>query len=451
MLASLHATRLTNKQIRKHSQPPRERTPCLTGKRISTVKSKKFLLCAMTALATTATALGQQAAFDVINLGTPLGGSFAIAAGISPAGYLGGYANLTGDASQHAVLWYINKTKDLGTFGGPNSNLLNQFSGFSETATKDPLGQDWCETGTGLVCLPITVQNGKAVALPLLGGNNGSGFGNNDLGQVAGSSQTTTLDPSCLVGGEPVSPALQTQQAVPVIWTHGRARQLPLFPGDSEGSANAINNLGQATGATGDCVNATAAHAVLWKDGKTINLGSLGGVLYTNPFAINDRTQVTGTADLAGDLTSHAFLWQNGVMTDLGTLPGDYYSVGYSINNRGQVVGQSCDANFNCRAVLWQNGKITDLNTLIPSTSALYLYLAATIDDFGVIVGYASDQTANTSPGFVAIPKFIFGSLDASSSIAHREAAPKVFLPEALRTQIQKNMKKRGARRIRPS
>ena len=154
----------------------------------------------------------------------------------------------------------------------------------------------------------------------------------------------------------------------------------------------------------------------MWKDGKTINLGSLGGVLYTNPFAINDRTQVTGTADLPGDLTSHAFLWQNGVMTDLGTLPGDYYSVGYSINNRGQVVGQSCDANFNCRAVLWQNGKITDLNTLIPSTSPLYLYLAATIDDFGVIVGYASDQTANTSPAFVAIPKLIFGSLEHTAS-----------------------------------
>ena len=165
------------------------------------MKSKKLLLCAMTALVTTATALGQQSAYDVINLGTPLGGSFAIAAGISPAGYLGGYANLTGDATQHAVLWYINKTKDLGTFGGQNSNLLNQFSGYSETATKDPLGQDWCETGTGLVCLPMTVQNGKAVALPLLGGNNGSGFGNNDLGQVAGSSQTTTLDPGCLVGG----------------------------------------------------------------------------------------------------------------------------------------------------------------------------------------------------------------------------------------------------------
>jgi probable HAF family extracellular repeat protein len=339
----------------------------------------------------------------------------------------------------------------LGTLGGSNSALLNQFSGFSETGTKDPLGQDWCETGTGLVCLPVTVQNGRAVSLPLLGGNNGSGFGNNDRGQVAGSSQTTTLDPSCLVSGEPVSPAFQTQQAVPVIWTHGRVRQLPLFAGDSEGSANAINNLGQATGATGDCLNTPAAHGVLWKDGKTINLGNLGGALYTYPFALNDLTQVTGTSDIAGDLTSHAFLWQNGVIKDLGTLPGDYYSVGYSINDFSQVVGQSCDVNFNCRAFLWQNGNMTDLNTLIPASSPLYLYLAATIDDFGVIVGYAADQTANTAPAFVALPKINWSALAASSSPAHSDAVPKVSLPPGLRAQIQQNMKKRGARRIGPS
>jgi probable HAF family extracellular repeat protein len=401
------------------------------------LKSNKLLLCALAALViapySTVVALGQQPAYDVINLGTPLGGSFAISAGISPLGYLGGYANVTGDASQHAVLWYINKTKDLGTLGGPNSALLNQFSGFSETATKDPLGQDWCETGTGLTCLPITVKNGHAVSLPLLGGNNGAASGNNDLGQVAGSAQTKTLDPSCLVGGEPVSPTFQTQEAVPVVWTNGRARQLPLPSGDSEGSANAINNLGQATGSTGDCITTPASHALLWKNGKTIDLGNLGGV-YNNPFAINDLTQVTGTSDLVGDLASHAFLWQDGVMKDLGTLPGDYYSA-----------GQSCDATFStCRGFLWQNGKMTDLNTLIPATSPLYIYLAATIDDVGVIVGYAYDQTANSSPAFVAIPTWT----GLGASTVRSEAAPKVPLPEAVRAQIQQNMKKRAARRI---
>ena len=61
-----------------------------------------------------------------------------------------------------------------------------------------------------------------------------------------------------------------------------------------------------------------------------------------------------------------------------------------------------------------------------------------------MMAGYASDQTANTSPAFVAIPKLIYGILDTP----HREAAPKVSLPEPLRAQIQKNIKKRGARRV---
>jgi probable HAF family extracellular repeat protein len=50
-------------------------------------------------------------------------------------------------------------------------------------------------------------------------------------------------------------------------------------------------------------------------------------------------------------------------MTDLDTLPGDVFSVAFSINNKSQVVGESCDANFNCRAFLWQNGLMVDLNT----------------------------------------------------------------------------------------
>jgi hypothetical protein len=84
----------------------------------------------------------------------------------------GAHADLSSTAWQE-----IGVKPYFGLSGIHSTRPLNQFSGFSETATKDPLGQDWCETGTGLVCLPITVQNGRAVALPLLSGNNGSGFG----------------------------------------------------------------------------------------------------------------------------------------------------------------------------------------------------------------------------------------------------------------------------------
>jgi probable HAF family extracellular repeat protein len=416
------------------------------------LKSPLFFLALLTALPP---AFGQQAttnsSYYVINLGTPLGGNLGFAAGASASGSIAGYANLTGNTAQHAVLWYANTTKDLGTLGGSNSALLNQFSGFSENSTTDPLGQDYCGTSTGLICLPITATSGKAVQLPLLGGYNGAGFGNNDLGQVAGVAQTTYQDPRCLVNGQPVKPFAQVQQAVPVVWTNGSIRQLPLYSGDSEGSANAINNLGQATGTTGDCVKAPTAHGVVWLNGQPVNLGNLGGALNTNPFAINDLTQITGTSDIAGDQTSHAFLWQNGKMQDLGTLPGDTYSVGYSINNFGQIVGQSCNASNQCRAFFWQKGTMTDLNSLVPANSPLYLYLAAAIDEFGVIAGYAIDQSASNSPAFVAVPELFGLSPTESSAARNNPAVPRMALPETVRAQMRQDLRTRGVQRSGPA
>jgi probable HAF family extracellular repeat protein len=416
------------------------------------MKSKVLTLFQVAMIATLPPSLGTAFSqnYQVINLGTPLGGSFALAAGISDGGFLGGYANLPNNTTQHAIIWLPGSTKDLGTFGGTNSTLLNQFAGFSETAAKDSLGQDFCGTGTHLVCLPLAAVSGIARSLPALGGQNGTAFGNNTLGVVVGTAQTSVSDAGCLVGGKPVAPFFQVQQSVPVEWVVGRAFPLPLYPGDPDGGANAINDLNQSVGASGDCVNAPTAHGLIWKGGNPINLGNLGGSLNTNPFAINDLTQVTGTSDVAGDLTSHAFLWQNGVMQDLGTLPGDYYSVGYSINNLGQIVGQSCDVNGNCRAFLWSKGTMTDLNTLVSANQPLYLHLAATIDDLGVITGYAIDKANNTQPAFVLTPVISFAA-GASTAAAHVEAVPKVSVPSGAQALIRPNRRTmRGSRQILP-
>jgi probable HAF family extracellular repeat protein len=421
------------------------------------MKSKLPLLLILATLP--GVGLSQQVAtkapsYDLINLGTPLGGDFAIVAGISYGGYLGGYANITDNAAQHAILWYPNNTKDLGTLGGPNSALLENFSGFSETATADPLNQDFCETGNHLICLPITVVKGKAVALPLLGGTSGAGFGNNEWGQVAGTAQTKLHDPTCLVDGAPVAPYDQVLQGAPAIWTNGHVQQLPLPSGDTEGSANAINDFGQATGATGDCVSNINAHAVYWRNGKPIILPTLGGLMNNTAFGINDFGQIAGTSDLSGDLTGHATLWQNGTVQDLGTLSGDYSSYAEAINNFGQIVGSSCDVNGNCRGFLWEKGKMYDLNTLIPSNPNLSLTLGTIIDDAGVIGGYGYDATAGTYPAFVALPGWLSGheqSAAASATKALSETAPRLSLSQGTRTPEPHNLRDRRLQRTQPN
>jgi hypothetical protein len=97
---------------------------------------------------------------------------------------------------------------------------------------------------------------------------------------------------------------------------------------------------------------------------------------------------------------------------------------------------------FNCRAVLWQDGSIVDLNTLLPSDSKLVLNYAATIDDIGIISGYAVDPNTKTDPAFVLIP-----NLGGFVQAHHREATPRVAMSGNQRALLQQHMKARGAQR----
>jgi probable HAF family extracellular repeat protein len=72
---------------------------------------------------------------------------------------------------------------------------------------------------------------------------------------------------------------------------------------------------------------------------RVINLGALGGT-FSSAFGINNRSWVTGAANVEGDQTEHAVLWRNGLTTDLGTLGGPNGSAGFPFkNDRGLIAG----------------------------------------------------------------------------------------------------------------
>ncbi len=362
--------------------------------------------------------------YTVIDLGT-LGGTYSNAYGINDSGWVTGISTLPGDTETHAFLWRDGVMTDLGTLGGKNSkayfppNQIGDLGGAAETSTPDPLGEDACGFGTHLICLPVVWHHGVKTPLPTLGGNNGFAGGMNDQGVVPGNAENTTQDPAC--------------RFKPVLWEKGAIHELPVFPGDTVGTANMINDLGQAIGWSGNCAMPALGffHALLWENGRAVYLGSLGGALNTQGLGINNLGQVAGYGDLAGDTTFHAFLWQHGLMKDLGTLPGDMASGADGLNNLGQVVGGSWDASWNGRAFIWQDGVMTDLNTLIPPDSPLHLLEAqGTINDLGLIAGYALEISTGEVHAFLATP---------TREIWPIHESQKVVLPENVRNWLQQH------------
>ena len=381
----------------------------------------------------------QPAHYTVTDLGT-LGGTYSFAGGMSTSSnWVEGFSTLSADTALHAALWRRGRITDLGTVGGPNSVAAWRPNNFgdagvqAETSTLDPLGEDFCGFGISPspTCLPALWRNDihKLIPLPTLGGNNGAADGVNDWDEVVGTAQNTTIEPTCVDVG--IAPF---QQYKPVIWRWGRVHELPTFSGDPVGGAHAINDLGQAVGWSGPC--ATPTHALLWQNGKAIDLGNFGGSESVGN-DINIRGHVTGNSALP-DGTPHAFLWRNGAMTDLGTLPGDVGSFGGCVNSKDQVVGGSFDALGNERPFLWQNGAMTDLNTLIPADSPLYLFEADCINDWGQIVGGALQISTGETHAFLATPSWHTGGSAASAARSETTQRPAIALPDNVRKLLQR-------------
>jgi probable HAF family extracellular repeat protein len=217
-----------------------------------------------------------------------------------------------------------------------------------------------------------------------------------------------------------------------------------LHRGDTEGAAFWLNNLGEVVGASGVCaafdpryaVPIRPDHALLWRSGRTIDLGSLGGNFNNAAFAINDCSDVVGASDLPGDTATaglqHAFLWRHGAMADLGTLPGDQQSAAVAINNHDQVTGVSVDAQGGITGFMWQHGRMYNLNDLIPADSGMYILHGFGINDRGQVVGFAVQLATGEVHGFLANPDH-----GGRSMAGTRALAAKPVLSAKVRRQLQ--------------
>lgn len=264
----------------------------------------------------------------------------------------------TGQPELRADFRYEGQVVNMGTFGGTNSlansiNSRGQATGGAENTDPDP----W--NCGGLIGLPSPTvwhgfvwQNGVLTDLGTLGGPCSFGVVINDPGQITGYSFTNSTP----------NPTTGIPTVDPFLWDRGRMIDLGTL-GGTIGFGNAVNNRGQVVGLS-DIAGDVANHAFLWERGRLMDLRTLGG---NNSSAswLNDAGQVIGTSDLA-DGTHHAFVWRNGRMTDLGTVGGDPCSNGFHTNSSGQVIGTSTNCHGTVlHAFLWDNGSMIDLSSQV--------------------------------------------------------------------------------------
>jgi probable HAF family extracellular repeat protein len=277
-----------------------------------------------------------------------------------------------------AILWRNGQTKNLGTLGGNESlafdvNDRGQVVGFAQNAVPDSF------SGLATQTRPFLWQHGVLRDLDTLGGPDGFAFLLNERGQIMGQYFVNSI----------ANPGTGIPTQDPIFWDeNGIAVDLGTL-GGTIGTPWWMNNRGQVVGTSnlaGDAIH----HGFLWSRGTITDLGTLGGDL-SEGYSINDSGVAVGRADVPGSLTHHGvrWTWKHGVMTitDFGVIGGDACSTAYSINSDGVIVGDAGICGVGGRAWLWENsGPMVDLNTLALPGSGLHLRDARLINDRGEIV-----------------------------------------------------------------
>jgi probable HAF family extracellular repeat protein len=163
-----------------------------------------------------------------------------------------------------------------------------------------------------------------------------------------------------------------------------RVTDLGTLPGASDSTAMGVNDRGDVVGQSG-------AHAVLWQNGRIVDLGTLGGS-YSAAVDVNARGDVVGYSQVADGAGDHAFIWRRGRLIDLSPLAGFSSSYATAVNDRGDVVGFSV-GDGGIRAVLWRpNGTAVDL------TAETGLHQVTDLDNAGRLVGSVAPDGMNGYP-----------------------------------------------------
>jgi probable HAF family extracellular repeat protein len=323
--------------------------------------------------------------------------SIGTAAGVSENGLID---PVLGIPESVATTWKDGQIADLGTLGGsfslPNDiNRRGQLAGGATNTVPDPDG-----LGTLLTGLPSSTQwraalwqNGTAQDLGTLGtGPDAFALFVNERGQVAGFSYTNSI----------TNPETGIPTVDPFFWEKGRMIDVGTL-GGVFGTGMGLNNKGQVVGSS-DLAGDLTHHPYSWLGGVLTDIGTFGGDNGSAAW-VNDSGHVVGEADFIGDAVHHAFLWEkNRKLKDLKPAGSGACSNAFSINSSDQVVGNSTDCHgTGLGATLWDNGSVIDLNSFVSPGSGIFLRESVFINNRGEIAVIGSAANGDDH-GFILAP-----------------------------------------------
>ncbi len=226
----------------------------------------------------------------------------------------------------------------------------------------------------------------------LPGGQQSVAYGLNDRGQVVG----------WFDGGVDDNQGYEVMvHNHAVLWDQGKILDLGLLKGFPYSAGQGINNQGQIAG--GWDVNyhpyigggiAGLRETFLWQNGNRTLIQGAKPFFVDRANAINGNGQIAAVA--VSDAGQWAALWSKGTLTVLPLPPGFTKSYAYALNSAGAVVGWASkdieagpESHAEYHACLWHKGAVVDLGTLSPGSPFTQAYA---VNDRGQIVGTTSGR-----------------------------------------------------------
>ena len=278
----------------------------------------------------------------------------------------------------HAAAWQvINQTRVVATLieGGQSTTLTNA----SETTNGYAFGINSKDDVVGILESAADLRDTQAFhyhggsldILSPLGGKTAAARAVNEAGLIVGNAQTATMKMHA------------------ATWKGGQVQDLGTLGEGDLSRGYAVNERGDVAGEANLTANGKV-HGALWSGGHGRDLGLLPGGSFSSAQAINDHGVAVGFADdEAGGTNPVRF--SNGKVESVGSL-GDEPGSALGINDAGQIVGTSPVAEGQMRAFLWERGHIYDLNNFIPPKSDWLLLGAFRINASGQILAFGFHQ-----------------------------------------------------------